>query len=92
MIAQTKYKLFLPLDAQAKAKQNLSFNFIFNTFFKSYYCSINLKRQSEHSGLCPDTSSLVSIFEFSHSLKNLRIAASPLCYSEHFFLDIWLAG
>ena len=26
-----------------------------------YCCSINLKRQSEHSGLRPDTSSLVPI-------------------------------
>ena len=26
-----------------------------------YCCSINLKRQSEHSGLRPDTSSLVTI-------------------------------
>ena len=32
--------------------------------FKCYYCSINLKRQSEHSGLCPDTSSLV-LFHFN---------------------------
>ena len=30
-------------------------------FFKCYYSSVNLKRQSEHSGLCPDTSSLVSV-------------------------------
>ena len=27
--------------------------------FSCYYCSINLKRQWEHSGFCPDTSSLV---------------------------------
>ena len=27
--------------------------------FLGYYCSINLKRQPEHSGLRPDTSSLV---------------------------------
>ena len=32
---------------------------LFHWFFKCYYCSINLKRQSEHSGLRPDTSSLV---------------------------------
>ena len=30
-------------------------------FFKCYYCSINLNRQSEHSGLRPDTSILVVI-------------------------------
>ena len=37
------------------------FQFIFISFnFLCYYCcSINLKRQSEHSGLRPDTSSLV---------------------------------
>ena len=27
--------------------------------FPCFYCSIDLKRQSEHSGLRPDTSSLV---------------------------------
>ena len=32
-----------------------------------YYCSINFKRQSEHSGLRPDTSSLVS-FCILHSV------------------------
>ena len=38
-----------------------SFHFIlFQLIFLCYYCcSINLKRQSEHSGLRPDTSSLV---------------------------------
>ena len=36
------------------------FSFYFITFsFFCYYCTINLKRQSEHSGLRPDTSSLV---------------------------------
>ena len=34
---------------------------LFDWFFKYYYCSINLKRQSEPSGLRPDTSSLVHI-------------------------------
>ena len=37
-----------------------------------YYCSINIKRRSEHSGLRPDTSSLVCIFLFSSvELHNL---------------------
>ena len=37
-----------------------SFFFIlFHLIFSSYYCSINLKRQSENSVLRPDTSSLV---------------------------------
>ena len=34
---------------------------LFHWFFKCFYCSINLKRQSEHSGLRFDTSSLVVI-------------------------------
>ena len=32
---------------------------LFHLIFSCYYCSINLKRQSEHSGLRPDTSSFV---------------------------------
>ena len=37
------------------------FHFIlFHLIFLFYYCSINFKRQSEHSGLRPDTSSLVT--------------------------------
>ena len=39
------------------------FIFFYYIFFLCYYCSINLKRQSEHSGLCPDTSSLVFFFD-----------------------------
>ena len=35
------------------------FHFFFHLFFDCYYCPINLKRQSEHSGLGPNTSSLV---------------------------------
>ena len=38
-----------------------SFHFVLLTF-SCYYYSINLKRQSEHSGLRPDMSSLVSIY------------------------------
>ena len=39
------------------------FHFIlFHLIFLCYYCSINLKRQSEHSGLRPDTSSIVTFF------------------------------
>ena len=51
-----------------------------------YYCSINLIRQSEHSGLRPDTSSLVpvyialampislvqSVFSGSNNIKKLK--------------------
>ena len=40
-----------------------------------YYCSINIKRRSEHSGLRPDTSSLVCTFLFSSvELPNLIYA------------------
>ena len=40
------------------------FHFILLHFiFIGYYCSLNIKRQSEHSRLRPDTSSLVN-FEF----------------------------
>ena len=36
------------------------FHFILLHFiFIGYYCSLNIKKQSEHSGLRPDTSSLV---------------------------------
>ena len=39
--------------------------FCFITFiFFCYYCSINLIRQSEHSGLRPDTSNLVYNLSF----------------------------
>ena len=42
-------------------EKKISFYFISLNFLCYYYCSINVKRQSEHSGLRPDTSSLVSI-------------------------------
>ena len=38
---------------------------LFQLIFLSYYCSINLKRQSEHSGLRPDPSSVVFSFKFN---------------------------
>ena len=36
-------------------EKTFSFLFISLSFLRYYCCSINLKRQSEHSGLCPDT-------------------------------------
>ena len=36
---------------------NITFN-----FFSCYYCSVKIKRQSELSGLRPDTSSLITYF------------------------------
>ena len=42
--------------------ENFFFHFILlNLIFLGYYCSINLKKPSEHSGLCPDTSSFIEI-------------------------------
>ena len=49
-----------------KLKKKFIFFIIFNLlmfFILCYYCSINLTRQSEHSGLCPDTSIVVLYFE-----------------------------
>ena len=40
-------------------KKKLHFILFQLIFFMFYCCSINLKRQSENSGLRPDTSSLV---------------------------------
>ena len=48
------------------------FHFIFFIFiFTCYYCSINLKRQSEHSGLRPDTSNLVLLHLHSWAIKSI---------------------
>ena len=49
--------------------------------FSFYYCSIDLKRQSEHSGLRPDTSSLV-LFIAKFSKNGFRIAARILLKTE----------
>ena len=49
-------------DDFIKKIQILEFFFhlvLFHLIFRCYYCSTNLKRQSEHSGLRPDTSSPV---------------------------------
>ena len=37
------------------------FHFISFSFFMLFFCSIDFKRQSEHSGLRSDTSSLVGV-------------------------------
>ena len=55
------------------------FHFISINFFVCYNCSINLKRQSEHSGLCLDTSSLFSTF--------VTIVSECLCSGWVFFLQ-----
>ena len=51
-------------------KKNYSFSFI-HLIFYCYYCSINPKRPSEHSGFRPDTSSLVLV-SFKNSLSDLQ--------------------
>ena len=42
-----------------KSQLKIQFYFFLNLSFSCYYCSIELKRRSEHSGFRPDTSSLV---------------------------------
>ena len=46
-----------------------SFYFISFNFFMYYCCSINLKKHSEHSGLRPDTSSLVLFDGYLQSIR-----------------------
>ena len=58
-----------------KIKKKIGIFFTFN-FFLCYYCSIDLKRQSEHSRLRPDTSNFV-LFE----IGNLRFFQK----SSHYF-------
>ena len=52
---------------------HFSFFFLHITFSR-YYCFIDLKRQSEHSGFCPDTSSLVLLHALFVKLKLFIIA------------------
>ena len=61
-----------------KKKKN---SFYFNSFiFSMYYCcSINLKRQSEHSGLRPDTSRFVCTFNF-FDRSNKNITSLKTCF------------
>ena len=47
-------------DDLYKKSQIKKISFKLHLFFSYYYFSIDLKRQSEHTGLRPDTSSLVS--------------------------------
>ena len=47
------------------------FQFILlHLIFLSYYCPIDLKRQSQHSGLCPDMSSFAYI---NYSLYTIQM-------------------
>ena len=66
-------------------KQNVHFVFI-HLIFKCYFCSMNLKRQSEHSGLRPDASSLVPIWGIFILLQRHQPARHiALCYLQRNF-------
>ena len=61
-------------------KKNL---FFLHLVFSCYYCFIDFKRQSEHSGLSPDTSNLVTSAHFlkykvSKNLKSGCIALEKI--------------
>ena len=47
---------------------------LFHLIFPCYYCSIDLKRQSEHSGPRPDTSSLVHFYDDTNFKQEKPIA------------------
>ena len=49
--------IFIKKNSNFRRKKIFIF---FIKFFKSYYCSIKIKRRSEPSGLRPDTSNLVN--------------------------------
>ena len=55
-------------------EKKVSFNFITFNFFRVITASLNIKRQSEHSGLRLDTSSLVEIRDhlFKTRFKNTQ--------------------
>ena len=63
-----------------------NFNFI-KFIFSCYYCSIDLKRQSEHSGLCYYTSSL---FEALRKFEALQVSLkNPVFFVPLFFLTLF---
>ena len=51
-------------------KYNITF---LQLIFSFYYCSIDLKKHSEHSGLCPDTSSLLQCLFLILLVSNLLL-------------------
>ena len=85
-------------------EKKFSFYFISFNFLCFYCCSINLKRQSEHSGLRPDTSSLVLFayslflcmtFVKSHESNFSTLFGSPWYFnwfSLPFLLPVFLFG
>ena len=66
-------------------KKISSFNFFFTLIFYHFiFCSINLKRQSEHSRPRPDTSSLV---QFKKRVNKILNKASSQDFEKSFFLN-----
>ena len=64
---------FIKKDSNFRRKNFILFYYIY--FFCYYCCSINFKRQSEHSGTRPDTSSFVCFWKHLvavHCCKNLQ--------------------
>ena len=62
------------------------FLFCFIFFFSFYYCSTDLKRQSEPSGLRPDTSSLVSFVFDSRSFVTHIVSKLKIIFTKLFSL------
>ena len=60
--------------------------FILYLIFLCYYCSIKFKRQSEHSGLRPDTSSLVTIKNLNGTNCTYESVVNALPLFENFDL------
>ena len=84
-----------------------TFSVFLRLIFLCYYCSIDLKMQSEHSGLRPDTSSLVPLYFWStyhkpskfeqyfnsNLLNRLLINLVILTWTFSFnFKSIWIEG
>ena len=61
--------------------------YLFQFSFSCYYCSKDSKRQSEHSGFCPDTNSLDSYFSFSKVFwRKILIFFKHWVWLDHFFV------
>ena len=66
MISQKNFKF---------SKKKHSFYFIsFHLIFFKYRCSINFERQSEHSGLRPDTSSLLGLYLLRKKFRGIEFS------------------
>ena len=58
--------------------------------FSCYYCFIDLKRQSEQSGLHHDTSSLVSFSNWIWSLMNAKMDHKLESVTKRYTLKLYL--